>query len=77
MDPCSPHDRALRAAIDLAGSEENLARRLGVRSEDVHAWLDGTAAPPLEAFLDTLDMVADGPYDRRRRRIRVAVLKAR
>ena len=76
MDLRRPHDQALRAAIDLAGSEENLARRLGVCREDVYAWLEGRAAPPLEVFLDTLDMVADGPY-RRRRRIRVAVLKAR
>lgn len=65
---------ALRNAADTAGGEQRLALLLGVAEKDIRAWLDGKAAPPLSAFLDALDIIADGPYAPRRRRVRVAVL---
>ena len=46
---------------------------LGVDAEELHAWVAGSSAPPLAAFLEALDVIAAGPYTRRRRR-RVAVL---
>lgn len=66
---------ALRNAAVTAGGEQKLAFLLGVAEKDVRAWLEGKAAPPLSAFLDALDIIADGPYAPRRRRLRVAVLR--
>jgi hypothetical protein len=66
---------ALRSAADTAGGEAKLAFLLGVPQKEVHAWLVGDVAVPFSAFLDALDIIADGPLGpRRRRRIRVAVL---
>lgn len=74
MRPDHPYGKALRTAANALGSARDLAARLGANPVDVEAWLAGEAEPPLEAVLDALDIIADGPYQRRRRRIRVAVL---
>jgi hypothetical protein len=70
-----PYGKALRTAANALGGARDLAARLGVTADQVQAWLAGEAEPPLEAVLDALDIIADGPYQRRRRRIRVAVLR--
>ena len=74
MRPGHPYGKALRTAAEALGGARDLAARLGVDDEQVQAWLAGNAEPPLEAVLDALDIIADGPYRRPRRRIRVAVL---
>ena len=74
MGPGHPYGKALRTAASALGSASDLAARLGVSLGDLEAWLAGAAEPPLEAVLEALDVIADGPYRRRRRRIRVAVL---
>ena len=66
---------ALRTAADTVGGEKELAERLGVDAQNLHAWLEGNTEAPLRAFLDALDVIAAGPYSRQRgRRVRVAVL---
>jgi hypothetical protein len=76
VDPRNRYTTALRSAAVTAGGEARLAFLLGVPQKELRAWLAGTAAAPLSAFLDALDIIADGPLGpRRRRRIRVAVLR--
>jgi transcriptional regulator with XRE-family HTH domain len=73
--PSNPYGKALRTAADALGGARDLAARLGVSADEVESWLRGQAEPPLDAVLEALDLIADGPYRRRRRRrIRVAVL---
>lgn len=74
METHRPYTEALLAAVDTLGGEKELADRLGVDAKDLHAWLQGRAAPPLGAFLEALDVIAAGPYSRRHPRARVAVL---
>lgn len=77
MDQHRPYADALKAALETAGGERELADRLGVPAEELHAWVEGNTPPPLTAFLEALDVIAAGPYRRRRRRPRVAVLPER
>jgi hypothetical protein len=70
----NPYARTLRNAAHSAGGAERLAALLDVPARTVEMWLRGEQPPPLEAFLAALDVVADGPYARRRKRVRVAVL---
>jgi hypothetical protein len=68
--------RTLACAVETLGSRSRLEKRLDISPGRLSAWLAGKEAPPLEVFLDALDIVADGPYARiGRRRIRVAVLR--
>ena len=70
-----PHRaEALRTAAGMLGGDRQLAAFLGVPAQDVQAWLQGQAEPPLDALLRVLDVVADGPFGPRKRRIRVAIL---
>lgn len=64
METYRPYAEALRAAVDTLGGEKELAQRLGVDAKDLHAWVEGRAAPPLAAFLEALDVIAAGPYSR-------------
>ena len=41
------------------------------------AWLAGEEIPPLEVFLGSLDVIADGPYAPVDRPIRVAAIRER
>ncbi len=74
METHRPYSEALRAALDILGGERELAKRLGVDANQLHAWVEGRATPPLGAFLDALDVIAAGPYSRALQRTRVAVL---
>lgn len=74
MDAPHRRVRALWVAAGTLGGERKLAAFLGVPAPEVQAWLDGQADPPLNAFLDALDVIADGPLGPRKRRIKVAVL---
>ncbi len=64
METYRPYAEALSAAVDTLGGERELAERLGVDAKDLHAWVEGRAAPPLAAFLEALDVIAAGPYSR-------------
>jgi DNA-binding transcriptional regulator YiaG len=74
MDQRSRYADALRAAANTLGSTARLAAYLEVSPETVQAWLAGHEAPPLQAFLNALDVIADGPFAPQHRHVRVAVL---
>lgn len=67
-------DMLNRAAATL-GSVARLAARLGARPDAVRKWMAGEEQPPLAAFLDALDVVAQGPYAEARPPIRVAAIR--
>ena len=69
---------ALSRAEKILGSRERMAAFFRVPPEKIEAWLSGDEEAPLEVFLRSLDVIADGPYaPRRRKRIRVAVIDQR
>ena len=51
--------RALRRAVELAGSRESLAERIDVKVEELEKWLAGTRGPPREVFLRIVDLILD------------------
>lgn len=53
------HARVLRLAANTVGSVEKLAIALAVDAADLARWIEGEK-PPMEAFLDALDIVAGG-----------------
>jgi len=59
------------------GGRPQLAAYLKVAEDKLDSWLAGEETPPLDAFLDSLDVIADGPYARGERPIRVAAIKSR
>jgi len=67
-------DMLHRAAATLGGVSR-LALRLEAPPEDVRKWIAGAEEPPLAAFLEALDVVAQGPYARGFRRLRVAAIR--
>ena len=70
--------KALSRAEQILGSRARMAAFLGVAPEKVQAWLDGDEETPLEIFLRSLDVIADGPYaPRGGKRVRVAVIDQR
>jgi len=77
MDQREIYARALSRAAVALGGRTQLAEFLHVPGETLDAWLDGDQVPPLDAFLDSLDVIADGPYAPRGRRIRVAAIRNR
>lgn len=77
MDRHSRYVAAISRAEQILGSRDRTAAFFGVPPEKVQAWLEGREAPPLEVFLGSLDVIADGPYARRGRRMRVAVIDQR
>jgi hypothetical protein len=50
--------RTLGRAVDIAGSEEKLARFLKLPLEDFRKWATGEANPSCAAFLALTDIVA-------------------
>ncbi len=77
MDQRTRYAKALSRAEKILGGRARMASFLGVRPEKIQAWLDGEEPAPLEIFLRSLDVIADGPYAGRGRRIRVAVIDQR
>jgi DNA-binding transcriptional regulator YdaS (Cro superfamily) len=49
--------RTLRRAAEIAGGVQRLGSKLGVSSEDLVYWLQGTKAVPQEIFLRAVDIV--------------------
>ena len=78
MEQRDRYARALCEAERTRGGRERLAAVLNVPLEKIAAWLSGDEVAPLEAFLRSLDVIADGPYSQGgRRRIRVGVIRER
>jgi hypothetical protein len=48
---------AFRAAANAVGGEQKLAERLGVSVEELHVWIEAGGTPPLEPFLEALDLL--------------------
>jgi DNA-binding transcriptional regulator YiaG len=74
VDQVSRYANALRTAASTLGGAGQLAAYLGVSPQTVQAWLDGREAPPLQAFLGALDVIADGPFAPQHRPVRVAIM---
>jgi DNA-binding transcriptional regulator YdaS (Cro superfamily) len=51
--------RTLRRAVEIVGSEEQLARRLHVVPSHLRLWIDGLASPPGDVFLWAADIVSE------------------
>lgn len=78
MDQRTRYAKALSRAQEILGSRARMAAFFGVPPEKIQAWLDRAEDAPLEVFLRTLDLIADGPYaPRGRKRVRVAVIDQR
>ena len=77
MDQRGLYARALTHAVVAMGGRPQLAAFLRVTEGKLDAWLAGEEIPPLDAFLDSLDVIADGPYARGVRPIRVAAIRNR
>jgi hypothetical protein len=77
MDQRTRYAQALSQAERVLGGRARLAAFLKVPAEKIAAWLSGEEVPPLEVFLDSLDVIADGPYAPMGRPIRVAAIRER
>jgi hypothetical protein len=75
MDQRTRYATALSRAERILGGRTRVAAFFRVTPEKIAAWLDGAEPPPLDVFLRSLDVIADGPYASRLRGIRVAVIK--
>jgi len=75
MDQRTRYAQALSQAEQTLGGRAQLAAFFRVPAEKIAAWLSGEEIPPLEVFLGSLDVIADGPYAGLGRPIRVAVIR--
>jgi DNA-binding transcriptional regulator YiaG len=75
MDQRTRYAATLSRAEQTLGGRDRLARFLNVSPEKLETWLKGEEMPPLEAFLGSLDVIADGPFAGEERPIRVAALR--
>jgi hypothetical protein len=57
------------------GGEAELARLLGVEAGQLQRWLGAENDVPLSAFLRALGVIADGPFARGTRNVRVAAIR--
>ena len=77
MDQRARYAHVLSQAEQTLGGRARLAAFFHVSEERIDAWLSGVEIPPLEVFLGSLDVVADGPYAPVERRVRVAAIPER
>ena len=75
VDQRTRYAQALSQAEQTLGGRAQLAAFFHVPLEKIAAWLSGEEIPPLEVFLGSLDVIADGPYAGVGRPIRVAVIR--
>lgn len=76
MDQRTLYADALWQAEVTLGGRAQLAAFFHVPREKIAAWMAGEEALPLEVFLRSLDVIADGPYAPiDRRPIRVAAIR--
>ena len=77
MDQRTRYANALSRAEEILGSRARMVAFFRAPPEKIEAWLAGEEQAPLEIFLRSLDVIADGPYAPRGRRVRVAVIDQR
>lgn len=77
VDQRTRYAQALSAAELTLGGRAQLAEFFHVSKEKIAVWLSGQEVPPLEVFLSSLDVIADGPYAPMDRPIRVAAIRER
>jgi hypothetical protein len=77
VDQRTRYSHTLWQAAAALGSQARLAHFLGVPAEKLTLWLSGEELAPLDVFLNSLDLIADGPYAPSERPIRVAVIRER
>jgi hypothetical protein len=77
MDQRTRYAKTLLQAEQTLGGRAQLAAFFQVSAEKIAAWLAGEEVPPVEVFLGSLDVIADGPYAPMERRIRVAAIRER
>ena len=58
----TPQSRTLYRALEILGGVAPLAKALKVPVETLARWLDGSAVPPVGAYLTALDVVAGVYY---------------
>lgn len=58
----SLYSETLREAVLALGDEQSLAARLGAEVDFLKKWLAGEERPPLRAFLESLDVIAEAPW---------------
>jgi hypothetical protein len=75
MEQRDRHAQVLSQAEKAVGSRARLANVLHVSADKIEAWLAGEELLPLEIFLSSLDLIADGPYAPMERPLRVAVIR--
>ena len=71
------YSNVLRHAAETVGGTARLAPLLGVPLQSLQLWMEGGEMAPLDAFLNSLDLVAGGPFSREPPRVRVAVVPTR
>jgi hypothetical protein len=77
VDQRTRYSSALARAEVILGGRARMAAFFRVAPEKIDAWLDGKEQTPLDIFLRSLDVIADGPYAPRGRKVRVAVIDQR
>ena len=50
-----------------SAARQELAERLGVSAEELHVWIEARGTPPLEPFLEALDLLEPSIYARANR----------
>jgi hypothetical protein len=59
----TPRNQILLRALEIAGSSEQLARKLRAEQADLNSWLAGRAEVPDGVFLKVVDLVlAETPH---------------
>ncbi|HET7671331.1 MAG TPA: hypothetical protein VFK84_13050 [Burkholderiales bacterium] len=58
--------RTLARALRTVGSLQRLAEHLEVSPELLTDWLEGRREPPTRVYMRALDLVAGGPFTRRK-----------
>jgi hypothetical protein len=58
--------RTLALALSSVGSLERLAHYLEVSEAELGKWMEGCGTPPTRVYTRALDLVAGGPFSRRR-----------
>ena len=76
MDQRTLYAETVWEAELILGGPAKAAAFFHVPKEKISAWVSGEELPPLEVFLSSLDVIADGPYAPvERRPIRVAAIR--
>jgi hypothetical protein len=64
VDRTTIYARTLHRACELLGGIHQLAVRLGVTDRQVETWLAGEHEPPMDVFLQAVDVVVAASFRR-------------